>query len=714
MTTDITRGQFLAGAGAAAAAGALPAAAEAAQATARAAGVTPAASGIPVPRNRQIHLDFHTSGLIEGIGTRFDAAQFKAALQAGRVNHINVFAKCHMSWNYYPTKLGKVHPHLNFDLLGAQLAACREIDVRAPVYLTVGWSERDAEEHPEWVARTADGSMFVQNGPWQEPSNAAKPTFQWKFLCAASSGPYHPTVMAQVEEIATAYPVDGFWLDIYHLANEGCWCDPCKARMRREGVNLADKAAVITSTARAIKDHMHQVRALVTRLRPNATVYFNPAPHVGNFAMFKERLFDENTQQEIEDLPTVWGGYDKLPIESKFHLGEGSRSVAMSGKFHRAWGEFGGFKAPAALRYEAAAMTAYGVACNFGDQLHPSGLMDPATYRNIGEAFSYVEKIEQYGPGGTPYARTGLWLTLDDTADRAASGMLLEMHHDYIIATRANLDSLSMLVVGSNPISDPADVARIAAWAARGGKLVLIGAGGLDPAMRRLVFDAGADYVGPAAYDVDYTIVDPAIATGMVATPFLNYMPAMRTRVTGGTVLARLHEPYFSRTYAHYNGHANTPYRLETAAHPAVVRKGSIALIAHPLDRLYASNGMKLHRDLLRNVIGSLGPSNAMEVEGLPSTGRVSLLHQPQNRRYIAHLLYGPALQRGDVQVIEDLPTIGAARLTMRLPQRIRSASAEPEGRRLSLAGGGGGNGDGGVRIAVPPFAMHTAIVLNY
>jgi hypothetical protein len=44
----------------------------------------------------------------------------------------------------------------------------------------------------------------------------------------------------------------------------------------------------------------------------------------------------------------------------------------MTGKFHTTWGEFGGFKRPNALRYECAAMLAFGSKCSIGDQLHPA------------------------------------------------------------------------------------------------------------------------------------------------------------------------------------------------------------------------------------------------------------------------------------------------------------------------------------------------------
>ena len=76
---------------------------------------------------RQVHLDFHTSECIPEIGSAFDKKQFQDALKTGHVNSITVFAKCHHGWSYYPTKVNEMHPHLEFDLLKAQLDACKEI-----------------------------------------------------------------------------------------------------------------------------------------------------------------------------------------------------------------------------------------------------------------------------------------------------------------------------------------------------------------------------------------------------------------------------------------------------------------------------------------------------------------------------------------------------------------------------------------------------------
>ena len=103
--------------------------------------------------------------------------------------------------------------------------------------------------------------------------------------------------------------------------------------------------------------------------------------------LHKYNLFDYNTKQDLEDLPTTWDGYDIFPFRSKFFASDGKQIVAMSGKFHSAWGEFGGFKHRDAILYEVASMVAFGANVNIGDQLHPSGLMDMDTYKNIGYAF---------------------------------------------------------------------------------------------------------------------------------------------------------------------------------------------------------------------------------------------------------------------------------------------------------------------------------------
>jgi len=354
-------------------------------------------------------------------------------------------------------------------------------------------------------------------------------------------------------------------------------------------------------------------------------------------------------------------------------------------------------------------MIANGAACNFGDQLHPSGEMDRETYRNIGEAYAYVEKIEDYGPGGIPYSKLGVWLTLSDEADRGTANMLLEMHYDFVPANEKNLDRLTTLIIPSQPCLSNAQAAAISAWVRHGGKLLVLESGALDLKKTHFLLDVGADYLGASEYDCDYTLVKTNFGARVVSTPFLNYSPGIHTRCTTGQPLAVIREPYFSRTYAHYSGHANTPYQQTDSAFPAVVRNGNVIFFAHPLDRLYYANGVRLHRELFKSAIDMAGAEPVMKVTGLPSSGRVSLLHQKAMNRYVAHLLYSPALQRGDCKVIEDFPSISGITLELHVPELATKVRMIPDGETLTSS-----QENGTVKVAVPTFAMHAGVVLEH
>lgn len=659
---------------------------------------------------RQVHLDFHTSEAITGVGDKFNKNQFQEALKVGHVNQINIFAKCHHGWCYYPTKIGKMHPALKFDLLGAEIEACHEIGVVCPIYLTVGWSHNDALTHPEWCMRKKNGDFVVpRDYNFDAQPNDILPSTAWIRMCPVAGSPYHAYILRSVEEICQMYKPDGFFFDIYPNGNEGCYCASCMQRMKNEQVNIHDNKAVALSYALALKLHMKEMRDLIEKFYPKATVFFNSTPHVKNAPGFTQRLFDMNTQQELEDLPTTWGGYDKLPIEAKYHLSQGSPVLAMSGKFHKSWGEFGGFKSAQALTYEAAAMISYGASCNFGDQMHPSGEMDLSTYQNIGEAYKYVEKIEKFGPGGIPVSKLGLWLTLNEKSDRGLVNMLLEMHYDFVIADIKKLTNLEVLILPSQACltTNQADV--INKWVATGGKLIVFNNGAFNNQQDKFIINVGADFIESSPFNFDYTAVMKSIKSNLVSSPFLNYSAGLRVKLTTGQALAFIREPYFNRTYEHFCSHGVTPYKTEDSQYPAVVKNGNVIFFAHSLDRDYFENALLLDRNLVKNTIDLLYTKPILKVNNLPSCGRVSLLKQERERRYIAHLLYAPALQRGAVQVIEDLVPLSGIDVELHVPEKVKRVYAIPSKTKLKFDKLGEI-----IKVKVPTFTMHTGLVFEY
>ncbi len=654
---------------------------------------------------RQVHLDFHTSEHIKNIGSKFDKKQFQKALQVGNVNAINIFAKGHHGWSYYDTKIGKMHPHLDFDLMRAQIEACREIGVKVKIYFTVGYSDWEAKAHPQWVQKNKSGSSLYLEGI---KGLGLDDTFQgWQYL--EPMGDYAEKIYAQVEEIVKNYEIDGIWFDILNTWRVN-YNDLARQDYAQRGIDIDDNEAVFTRTREKYEEFYKKTLAIVKEHKPEASIFWNGTTAEFNSKMlsdFQYNMFRFNTKLDLEDLPTAWFGYDVFPWRSKYFSNTGKDIVAMSGKFHTAWGEFGGFKSKEALRYEVASMVSYGANINIGDQLHPSGEMDMGTYQNIGYAFEYAKKIESYGVGGEHKATTGLYVGGDKPALEGLVAMLVQNQINFnVVNLLEDWSDIEVLVVTSDGILER-DQQRLDDFVTRGGKVILIGEGAFRDGIP--ILDIGADYLGDAKYDVDYTVINDAISTNIVRSPFLNYEPAIRVKPKSDTeILAKLREPYFSRTLNHFSSHKNTPFVLEDVEHPAVIRNGNIIFFAHNIDKQYKEMGAQIHRDLFYNAFNLLRNKAFVKAE-MPSMGRINLLHQPEKNRYVVHLLYASPIQRGKVQVIEDMPVLYNIPVTVDLEEEIKRAYLIPSGELLQT-----NVKDGNISITVPQLKMHTGIVLEY
>jgi hypothetical protein len=651
---------------------------------------------------RQVHLDFHTSEHITGIGSRFNRRQFQQALKTGHVNSITVFAKCHHGWSYYPTKIGVRHPHLKINLLKEQIEACHAIGVRAPIYYTLGWSANDVKNHPDWTVRRRDGSMETCGSiDFKAKPTDKRPAVSWVFLCP--SGGYRDLVVAQTEEICRLMPVDGLFYDI--CTGPVCWCENCREGMQSEGLDPDKDADALAYKVKTWRRLMNDCKEVLRARHPNATLFFN-----GTANTYGAEYHPWDTHFELEDLPTAWGGYNKFPPRAKIYAQRGKDYLAMSGKFHTAWGEFGGFKHPDAIRYEAASMIAWGARCSFGDQVHPCGEMDMATYRNIGEAYSYVKRIEPYGLDGQSAASLGLWLCGQEPDDQGIANMLLEGQVDFdIVGPDSDLKGFETVILPGAPCLNEETAAKLAGFVRKGGSLVVVGESALDAKRTKFLIDVGATYIGPAAFENDYLMVKPPVAEGLVTSPFLNYSGALRSRVKkGARILAAIREPYFDRTYGKYCSHQNTPYQLRDASHPGIVRHGRVVFFAHRLGAMYHDAGARLHRDLFLNGLRLVHKQPVLSTV-MPSCGRANLIHQPDRKRYVAHLLYAPPLQRGRFQVIEDLVPLHNVPVTLNVSEPIRRAYLGLTKGDLKMVRRGRQ-----VSVTVPTVQCHQMVVFEY
>ena len=642
---------------------------------------------------RYTSMDFHTSPLIPDIGVLFDPEKFANTVKAAHIESVLVFAKCHHGYTYYPTTVGTMHPNLKFDLLAEQQKALRSVGVKAPVYITAGWSKLDADTHPEWrhICFDTKTPLYFGSVPTEhDDPDAVIEDCSWTTLCLANPD-YLDHIEAITREVCETHDMaDGVFFDICFM-RDACACDACRAGMLKEGLD--------PDCCEDAKQYYVQKRiAMMKRLTGVVHEYYKDAPvfYNGGADMNRTEYHPYQGHFILEDLPTAWGGYDLMPIRAKFFEKYGKDVFGMTAKFHHNWGEFGGFKNKDALKYECADMLSVGASVYVGDHLHPSAAIDESTYAVIGYAFDYVRKIEKYCDNTRAYTDVALWLSHDSDSDIGASKLLQIMHLEYDVIESA--DGLAghtcVLLPDCVQLSDE-DKKALVRFAADGGKII---------ASYACIFDElGIRKLQPSEFDMDYIQCD----VEEFVTPFLAYSSAFRTE-SDGEYLAKVYEPYFSRTFGHYSGHKNTPYRTEAASYPALVRKGNVLYFAHPVFKAYNRSGNYVLEKYAERAISDFHERMIRTAE-LPSCARVRLRINEEAGFMALHVLYAPPVNRGNVCLLPDFPKLYGAEVSIKTDKVVKEACLQPDGTPVPFE-----QKDGRVLLHLPPFSMHTLVTLSY
>ena len=183
-----------------------------------------------------------------------------------------------------------------------------------------------------------------------------------------------------------------------------CVCPCCIDSMLALGLDPEKNEDLLVHKDMVFKKYVNRINSTVAKYDPDMPVIHN----CGNIPRNnRDHVFINTKHLELESLPTGGWGYDHFPLSAAYARTLGREFVGMTGKFHKCWGEFGGYKHPNALKYETALSLALGAKCSIGDQLHPLGRFDTATYKLIGAAYSEVKKKEAWCIGAKHFADIG-------------------------------------------------------------------------------------------------------------------------------------------------------------------------------------------------------------------------------------------------------------------------------------------------------------------
>ncbi len=668
---------------------------------------------------RQVHLVFHTSGEIPGVGQDFDADAFVGLLREARVNSVTCFAKCHHGFSYYPTNVGVPHPHLQRDLLGEQVEACHRAGIRVPAYITVVWDEYAAATHQEYLQIDRQGRE-VGRGPLD--------VYGWRWLCMNTA--YVDYVAAQTEEVLRRYDVDGIFFDIVKQTAPGCVCDACRKRLHDRGLDLTDDGTLQAQSLEIAREFMHRMTSLVHHIRPGASVFYNSRLRLdadGQRGVRHELPY--YTHVEIESLPSGAWGYNHYPLFARHFQTLNKDLMGMTARFHKGWADFGGLKNRAALEYECFAMLASGAKCSIGDQMHPRGRLERAAYDRIGDVYRSVEAKEPWCRGVRSVAEIGVLLASGQPAvdpraaqdsDEGALRILLESGYTFhFLDAEADLSEYPLLLLPDCIRVGPFLAQKLRDYLAQGGRLVLTGESGLDTGRSAFPLrELGLNSLGESPWNTPYLRVEGAgpLARDVEPLDHVLYERGWAVQpVAEAEWLARVVVPYFNRDHVHFMSHAQTPPSISPEAPlppdapAAAVRHGNTVYLAFPFCRAYRRHGNRVYKTLVRNAIDLLLPDR-MVTASLPSSGQVTVLRQAEaSDRLVVHLLYYPAERRTpQIDVIEDVVPLQEVSLTLRpgfRPSRMYEAPTESP---LPF------NWDGhAARLTLPRLQGHAMVVVE-
>ncbi len=645
-------------------------------------------------RKRQVHLDFHTNGTLP-VGKNFSKEQFQNALKAGHVDSITVFSKCHHGWSYHPTEVNEIHPCLDFDLLGAQLEACKEINVNAPVYISAGYDEKEFVRHPEWRWHTDPDPK-----DYEEYFNEV----HFHVLCFNTG--YLDLLCAQIEEVMQKYNPCGIFLDI--IAKRTCYCEKCRADMKALGLDINNGDDAWKFADIVYNNYLERTNAAVRKYSGTATIFHNS----GHIPKGDYRSIEANTHLELESLPTGGWGYDHFPLSAAYVRSlKNTDFLGMTGKFHQSWGEFGGFKHPNALIYETSLSVANGAGCSIGDQMHPLGEMNAATYNLIGKAYSLIEEKEPWLNGAVNVADIAVLSAesvtgkRDHKADIGANRMLLENKYLYnFIDSTMDFSGYKLLILPDIGGLSDETISKVKAYADNGGKVIASGEALVKDG--NFYLDIGAEYKGINKYNPTYFI--PCFETANGTTEYIMRCSSYEFEAVDCDVAAYMQNPYFNRTLEHFCSHMHAPNNPDES-YPAIAIKGNIAYIGWDIFTAYATHGHLCFKEIFSYVAKALMGDEVTVTAAMPDRAVITYTRQENEKRNILHLLFAHTTARGTkTEIIEDTVSLYNVKCTVKADSEPSKVYLAPSGETLDYE-----FSDGRVCFSVPEVNIHQMVVIE-
>ena len=498
-----------------------------------------------------------------------------------------------------------------------------------------------------------------------------------------------------------------------------CFCAECLRQLHAKNLDPFDKRVQHEHKHALHKAFISKVRDTVKSARPACQVDFNGqcVYGLGERVAYMDSL-------DIEALPTAFWGYYYFPTLIRYTRNFGVPAYGLTGRFATHWGDFGGLKLPAQLQTEAASIVANCARCDIGDQMHPSGRLDPAVYHVIGKAYGHIKSIEPYLDEAAPVTEAALLsggLPLDSPGTESNYGLvklMIESRLQFdVLEPSAAWERYALVVLGDDLAVDQHLASRLHAFVDRGGALLVIHRSGLIAGSEQSWLERyGFSYAGMSPFKPAYLVPQTNMTGDIPAYEYALYEGASQWKArTPAATLALLGEPLFQRGPEHYTSHMQTPFDHLTP-YTALAKSGRVVLIGFPLGLSYYKYGYWIYRRTFQQATAELLPATLVQ-SNAPLSTEITLTHQAgrpesgRQERYLVHIVNFSPLRHtpSHPDYYEDPIALTDVTVRVNLPIHGARARAVVAGTTLPVRA----TQAGGVEVTVPRVPIHEVVTFE-
>ena len=146
---------------------------------------------------------------------------------------------------------------------------------------------------------------------------------------------------------------------------------------------------------------------------------------------------------------------------------------------------------------------------------------------------------------------------------------------------------------------------------------------------------------------------------------------------------------------------------MSAASYPALVKRKNVLYFAHPIFKAYNKSGNYVLEKYAEQAIRSFYDEIIL-TKYLPSCARVRLRESNDGNFLALHVLYAPPVNRGNVCLLPDFPTLHGVEVSIKTDKAVKKATLSPENVSVPFEQMGDR-----IVLHLPPFHTHALITLE-